>query len=79
MTIAQMRQHVRCRIGALPPRTVSATEAVGSTLAEAHCSDADLPSLDTSAMDGYAVSGGGPWLTFCALRSAVDEWVSTAG
>jgi molybdopterin molybdotransferase len=61
MTIAQMRRHVRCRIGALQPRTVSATEAVGSTLAEALCSDADLPSLDTSAMDGYAVSGGGPW------------------
>ncbi|MER7394387.1 molybdopterin molybdotransferase MoeA [Streptomyces sp. NPDC000151] len=37
------------------------TEALGRVLAGALTALTDLPSFDTSAMDGWAVSGPGPW------------------
>ncbi|NGO73206.1 molybdopterin molybdotransferase MoeA, partial [Streptomyces boncukensis] len=44
------------------PRTVLALErAIGHTLAAPLTALTDLPSFDTSAMDGWAVSGPGPW------------------
>jgi molybdopterin molybdotransferase len=46
---------------ALPPLTVSLAEALGWVLAEPLASRTDLPAFPTSAMDGWAVAGSGPW------------------
>lgn len=45
------------------PRTVRLplAEALGTVLAESLTALCDLPSFDTSAMDGWAVAGPGPW------------------
>ncbi|MEU0830696.1 molybdopterin molybdotransferase MoeA [Streptomyces sp. NPDC005969] len=45
------------------PRTVRLTldRAIGRVLAEPLAALADLPSFDTSAMDGWVVAGPGPW------------------
>ncbi|MFJ4853453.1 molybdopterin-binding protein [Streptomyces sp. NPDC088730] len=46
-----------------PPRTarVPLGHALGHVLAEPLAALTDLPSFDTSAMDGWAVAGPGPW------------------
>ncbi|MEU9118549.1 molybdopterin-binding protein [Streptomyces sp. NPDC048506] len=44
-----------------PPATATLGEALGRTLAAPLTALTDLPSFDTSAMDGWAVSGPGPW------------------
>lgn len=52
------------RIGrAAPPRTarIPLDQARGQVLAEPLTALCDLPSFDTSAMDGWAVAGPGPW------------------
>ncbi|MCX4824454.1 molybdopterin-binding protein [Streptomyces sp. NBC_01142] len=52
------------RIGrATPPRTrrVPLDQALGQSLAEPLTALCDLPSFDTSAMDGWVVAGPGPW------------------
>ncbi len=49
------------RSQALPARSVSVASADGLTLAEDAHALGDLPGFDTSAMDGWAVSGSGPW------------------
>jgi molybdopterin molybdotransferase len=48
---------------AAAPRThrVPLDEALGQVLAEPLTALCDLPSFDTSAMDGWAVAGPGPW------------------
>ncbi|WP_413229953.1 molybdopterin molybdotransferase MoeA [Kitasatospora purpeofusca] len=43
------------------PPCVPLTEALGRTLAEPLTALTDLPAFDTSAMDGWAVAGPGPW------------------
>ncbi|MFC5246340.1 molybdopterin molybdotransferase MoeA [Streptomyces nigrescens] len=43
------------------PETSVLGEALGRTLAAPLSALTDLPSFDTSAMDGWAVSGPGPW------------------
>ncbi|MFC1414470.1 molybdopterin molybdotransferase MoeA [Streptacidiphilus sp. N1-12] len=45
----------------LPATEVTVGQALGSTLAEPLHARAALPVQDVSAMDGYAVSGPGPW------------------
>ncbi|WP_083462581.1 molybdopterin molybdotransferase MoeA [Kitasatospora griseola] len=45
----------------LPVEPVSPAAAVGRTLAEPLTALTDLPAFDTSAMDGWAVAGPGPW------------------
>ncbi|MEU8696414.1 molybdopterin molybdotransferase MoeA [Streptomyces sp. NPDC048680] len=47
----------------VPPRTgrLSLGHALGHVLAEPLAALTDLPSFDTSAMDGWAVAGPGPW------------------
>ncbi|WP_433890951.1 molybdopterin-binding protein [Streptomyces sp. CA-111067] len=46
----------------LPARTAELGEgALGMALARALVALTDLPSFDTSAMDGWAVAGNGPW------------------
>lgn len=49
------------RVTALPSHFVRLTEAVGCVLAGDLLAETDLPSVDTSAMDGWAVSGPPPW------------------
>jgi molybdopterin molybdotransferase len=44
-----------------PPVSVPLDGALGLTLAEPLTALTDLPSFDTSAMDGWAVAGPGPW------------------
>lgn len=46
---------------AAPARRVPLDQALGHVLAEPLAALTDLPSFDTSAMDGWAVSGPGPW------------------
>ncbi|MEU6169877.1 molybdopterin molybdotransferase MoeA [Streptomyces tanashiensis] len=43
------------------PRRLPLGQALGHTLAEPLLALTDLPSFDTSAMDGWAVAGPGPW------------------
>lgn len=45
----------------LPGVEVPVADAVGRTLAEPVAARCDLPGFDTSAMDGWAVAGDGPW------------------
>lgn len=45
----------------LPSREVSLPDAVEMTLATPALARCDLPGFDTAAMDGWAVSGEGPW------------------
>ncbi|WP_235481285.1 molybdopterin molybdotransferase MoeA [Streptomyces roseoverticillatus] len=47
--------------GALPAEDRALGDALGQVLAEPLVALTDLPSFDTSAMDGWAVSGPGPW------------------
>ncbi|MGW2367350.1 molybdopterin molybdotransferase MoeA [Streptomyces sp. NPDC001667] len=46
---------------ALPAEERTLGEALGQVLADPLDALTDLPSFDTSAMDGWAVSGPGPW------------------
>ncbi|MFD7426812.1 molybdopterin molybdotransferase MoeA [Streptomyces sp. NPDC059818] len=55
---------VAARAGrSVPPRTgrLPLDHALGHVLAEPLAALTDLPSFDTSAMDGWAVAGPGPW------------------
>ncbi len=45
----------------LPAESVALASAEGRTLARAQTALTDLPAFDTAAMDGWAVSGDGPW------------------
>lgn len=45
----------------VPALEVPLASALGASLGEDLVSDLDVPSLDSAAMDGYAVSGPGPW------------------
>ncbi|MEU1122034.1 molybdopterin-binding protein [Streptomyces sp. NPDC005899] len=52
------------RLGTSTPRAahrLSLDRALGHVLAEAVVALTDLPSFDTSAMDGWVVAGPGPW------------------
>ncbi|CAL9479930.1 molybdopterin molybdotransferase MoeA [Streptomyces sp. enrichment culture] len=49
------------RAGRRAPVSVTLDEALGLTLAAPLAALTDLPPFDTSAMDGWAVAGPGPW------------------
>ncbi|MGW6915674.1 molybdopterin molybdotransferase MoeA [Kitasatospora sp. NPDC054939] len=51
----------RAGLRPLPPQSLPLGEALGRTLAEPLAALTDLPAFDTSAMDGWAVAGPGPW------------------
>ncbi|MFJ9445495.1 molybdopterin molybdotransferase MoeA [Kitasatospora sp. NPDC101235] len=51
----------RAGLRPLPGVGVPLAEALGCTLAEPLGALTDLPAFDTSAMDGWAVAGPGPW------------------
>ncbi|RAG80494.1 molybdopterin molybdenumtransferase MoeA [Streptacidiphilus pinicola] len=67
---------VAARAGARPLGTVErdAADALGAVLAAPLAAATHLPAFDTSAMDGWAVSGPGPW----RLRTP-DEGEGLAG
>lgn len=54
---------------ALPTETVSVLDCVGRTLARDVVARQDVPHFASSAMDGWAVAGDGPWL----LRAGDDD------
>ncbi|WP_078910970.1 molybdopterin molybdotransferase MoeA [Streptomyces sp. NRRL WC-3742] len=59
---AQARERARrAGLRPLPPVGLPLAEALGRTLAEPLAALTDLPAFDTSAMDGWAVAGPGPW------------------
>lgn len=48
-------------VSVLPTELISLAQCIDRTLASDLISSIDLPSYETSAMDGYAVAGVGPW------------------
>jgi molybdopterin molybdotransferase len=46
----------------IPPGRVPLQQALGRTLAEDIMALQDMPHYDSSAMDGWAVNGSGPWI-----------------
>ncbi|WP_106409539.1 molybdopterin molybdotransferase MoeA [Streptomyces odonnellii] len=57
--------------------SVPLDRALGRALAEALTALTDLPSFDTSAMDGWAVSGPGPWTILSAPGNSSEAGDST--
>ncbi|TQF66102.1 molybdenum cofactor biosynthesis protein [Rhodococcus spelaei] len=73
MTITQARRAIRDDIPPLATRVLPPTLALDSVLAESLIAAAPFPRFDVSAMDGYAVSGSGPWQLDTAIRYAGSE------
>lgn len=67
--LARSRAHAAAR--PLPARTVELGAALGAGLAEPLRALVPLPPFDTSAMDGYAVCGPGPWQVVGRLPAGV--------
>ncbi|MET7771094.1 molybdopterin-binding protein [Nocardia sp. NPDC005366] len=57
---------IRSEVTALPARFALLADSLGATLAASLLTGTPLPRVDTAAMDGYAVSGPGPWWTLRA-------------
>ncbi|NJQ08102.1 molybdopterin molybdotransferase MoeA [Streptomyces lonarensis] len=57
----------------LPAALRSLERALGHTLAEPLPALTDLPAFDTAAMDGWAVSGPGPWHLVTPMAEPRDE------
>jgi len=57
----QARQLAHQQAAVLPARSVALVAAIGCVLADDLVAGCDLPPGDTSAMDGWAVSGPAPW------------------
>ncbi len=62
----------------IPAVDVPITDAVGRTLAAAAEALCDLPGFDTSAMDGWAVAGTGPWRVIGQVLAGASPTVSLA-
>ncbi|MFJ5956038.1 molybdopterin molybdotransferase MoeA [Paenarthrobacter sp. NPDC092416] len=60
-TWAEARQLAYRCAAPLPPVHVTLTEAIGCTLAGPVTAHQDLPHYASSAMDGWAINGSGPW------------------
>jgi molybdopterin molybdotransferase len=79
---ADARQLAYDCAGPLPPSKVSLREAIGHTLARAVTAPRDLPHYASSAMDGWAINGGGPWLLTTAglpLSPGEASTIATGG
>ncbi|MER7800078.1 molybdopterin molybdotransferase MoeA [Streptomyces parvulus] len=59
--VAERAARSAARAARREPVSVPLDEALGLTLAAPLTALTDLPSFDTSAMDGWAVAGPGPW------------------
>lgn len=64
---------------ALPAERVPLDAAVGRVLAAAVRARSDLPGSDTAAMDGYAVSGPGPWRAIGRVLAGGPAWSRVLG
>ncbi|MEE2034189.1 NTP transferase domain-containing protein [Rhodococcus chondri] len=64
------RRLVREALQLLPVRSVPVSESFGATLAAPLVAAEALPPVATSAMDGYAVAGSGPWALRTEVRAA---------
>nr|WP_240654063.1 molybdopterin molybdotransferase MoeA [Streptomyces sp. AcE210] len=74
MAWEEARQTARDCVGqSLPVVTRSLADALGHALAAPLTALTDLPPFDTSAMDGWAVAGPGPWLVGGAAVLAGDR------
>ncbi|MFI1064385.1 molybdopterin molybdotransferase MoeA [Streptomyces spororaveus] len=62
----------------LTARTVPLRDAAGLALADGLATLQPLPGFDTAAMDGYAVSGTGPWRIRAAVRAGAP-WAGVLG
>jgi molybdopterin molybdotransferase len=62
ISVDDARARVLASARVLPAEDVRASDALGRVLAEDVVSDLELPPFDSSAMDGYAIAGGGPEL-----------------
>ncbi|MFC4602452.1 NTP transferase domain-containing protein [Rhodococcus kronopolitis] len=81
MSIEAARAAAHHGIVALPTVAHSPVGSLGSVLAHPLVAAAPLPRMDVSAMDGYAVSGSGPWQLDPEVRYAgsTDELELTPG
>ncbi|MFE9135196.1 molybdopterin molybdotransferase MoeA [Streptomyces sp. NPDC007355] len=78
---AAVRAGASARAGR-PPLGVPLARALGQVLAEPLLALTDLPPFDTSAMDGWAVAGPGPWTVRedgAVLAGQVSANLSAAG
>ncbi|WP_137724399.1 NTP transferase domain-containing protein [Prescottella subtropica] len=64
------RDTIRLSVKPLPTQDLASADALGATLAAPLVAADALPRVDTSAMDGYAVSGPGPWRLHPEVRRA---------
>ena len=60
-SLSESRNLLRTGLTRLSPQRLPLREALGATLAEPLTAAEALPRFDVSAMDGYAVTGSGPW------------------
>jgi molybdopterin molybdotransferase len=65
------RERAHAAAAPLPPVLLPLAEATGAVLAAPLAAAGDLPALDRSAMDGYAVRGPGPWRVLGAVGAGV--------
>jgi molybdopterin biosynthesis enzyme/molybdopterin-guanine dinucleotide biosynthesis protein A len=61
LSVRDARHRVRSTVPLLPARSASVGSASNAVLAEPLRANTAFPRFDTSAMDGYAVAGDGPW------------------
>ncbi|MFD6390479.1 molybdopterin-binding protein [Nocardia sp. NPDC055029] len=59
--LARVRAQIAEHLLPIGVRELPVADAVGATLAVALTTGSPLPRVDSAAMDGYAVSGPGPW------------------
>lgn len=81
MDITTARTTIRNTLAPLPIRASALGDALGATLAAPLVAAEALPRFDVSAMDGYAVSGRGPWRLHTEIRyaGAASDLVLTPG
>lgn len=60
----------------LPPMTLPLAEAYGRTLATGLVALTDVPNVDSSAMDGWAIAGDGPWRNVGSIEIGRPSGVS---
>jgi len=76
----QAREIAKGIVGVGPTEQVPLADADNRVLAVDHCALVDLPSFDNSAMDGWAVSGQGPWeITREVVAGEFPTWELMAG
>ncbi len=76
----QARQIAESVVGVGQTEHIALADSDHRVVAQDHLALVDLPSFDNSAMDGWAVSGNGPWLiTRHVVAGEFPTWVLGAG